>query len=150
MDVVSSAARLVTLCIDLAQYFQKIENVDSTVAVFSREISDLSRVLTSIHDTVEDLGSSVISIRLGQRHWEDVAISMNDCLDTLQILERIVLPPKKVLLTGFLRRAREQVVLDWNSHDIQLLQRQIASCRQTMELSFQMITVYFSRVYFFY
>ena len=146
MDVVSASTRLVALCVDLAQYFQKVDHVDHTVAVFSKEIGDLSRVLSRIHDTVEDIGSSVISLRLGQRHWEDVAISMNDCLDTLEILERIVRPPKKIRLTGFLRRARDQILLDWNSHDIQLLQRQIASARQTMELSFQMITVYLFRV----
>ena len=143
MEALSSAARLVSLCIDLAQYLQKIEDVDATVAVFRREINDLSRVLSNIHDTVKNLGSSVIRIQLGQRHWDDVAMSMNDCLDTLESLDRVVRPPKKIILTGFLRRAREQVLLDWNSHDIQLLQRQIASCRQTMELSFQMITVYY-------
>ena len=142
LDLVSSSARLVQTCIDLTQYLQKIENVDSTIAVFNKEISDLSVVLSKIGDSVRDIGSSVISLRTGQRHWEDVALAMNDCQDTLQNLERLIMPPKRIILTGFLRRAREQVLLDWNSHDIQLLQRQVASCRQTMELSLQMITVY--------
>jgi len=142
LDLLSSSARLVQTCIDLTQYLQKIENVDSTIAVFNKEISDLSVVLSKIGDSVRDIGSSVISLRTGQRHWEDVALAMNDCQDTLQNLERLIMPPKRIILTGFLRRAREQVLLDWNSHDIQLLQRQVASCRQTMELSLQMITVY--------
>jgi len=142
LDLVSSSVRLVQTCIDLAHYLQKIENVDSTIAVLNKEISDLSMVLSKIGDSVRDIGSSVITLRTGQRHWEDVAMSMNDCQESLQNLERLIMPPKRILLTGFLRRAREQVFLDWNSHDIQLLQRQIASCRQTMELSLQMITVY--------
>src|SRR5271170_7981635 len=142
LDLVSSSVRLVQTCIDLAHYLQKIENVDSTIAVLNKEISDLSMVLSKIGDSVRDIGSSVITLRTGQRHWEDVAMSMNDCQETLQNLERLIMPPKRILLTGFLRRAREQVLLDWNSHDIQLLQRQVASCRQTMELSLQMITVY--------
>ena len=142
MDIVSSSARLVSICIDLTLYFQKIQNVDSTIAVFSKEISDLAAVLSTIHDTVNEIGSSVITVQTGRRFWEHVALSLNDCQDTLESLERLVLPPKKVGLPGFLRRAREQLLLDWNSHDIELLRRQVMSCRQTMELSLQMITVY--------
>ena len=142
LDLLSSSARLVQTCIDLTQYLQKIENVDSTIAVFSKEIGDLSVVLSKIGDSIRDIGSSVIALRTGQRHWEDVALSIDDCQETLRNFERLVMPPKRLLLTGFLRRARDQILLDWNSHDIQLLQRQIVSCRQTMELSLQMITVY--------
>jgi hypothetical protein len=141
IDLVSTSARIVQVCYELTLYFQKIQKVDATILVFSKEISDLHNVLSQIHGTIRELGISAIAQRTGKKHWENVQTTLKDCQETLNSLDDFVRPHKR-LFTGFIGRATDQILLDWNSHDIQLLQRQIESSRRALSMSLQLIVVY--------
>lgn len=143
--LIGTSSQVIKICFDITTYFRKISNVDATIAVLLKEINDLSAVLSNIDQSVRDFGNARVAVPNGERHWEDLVLALSDCQETLETLFGFIKRHKTVTLRGFLGRAMDQVTLDWNSDDINLLQRQIASCRQTLEISLQMIVVYLFR-----
>jgi hypothetical protein len=142
MELIAISGKIIDICYNLTLYFQKIQNVDSTLAVFGKEIKDFSAVLSNIQNTVTQLGESGFVARTGRRHWEDIGISLSDLKELLETLDRLALPERKTLLPTILRRTKDQIHLDWNAHNIDLLRRQISSCRQMLMISLSMVTVY--------
>lgn len=143
MEWIAITGKIISMCYELTLYFQKIQNVDSTFAVFAKEINDFSTVVRHIRSTVTELGVSGFIERSGRRHWEDIVNSLCDIQELLQNLNLLAKPERKVLfLPNLLRRTKDQIHLDWNAHDIDLLRREIASCRQMLMLSLNMVQVY--------
>jgi hypothetical protein len=142
IDFVEYSGSVLKLCVDLARYVRRIEGVDSTKAVFEKEFANLQSVLESIEESARNMGVHILATQTGQRHWKNVETALEDCKTTLEALVLLVRPKHTVMTWGgFLGRARDQIILDWNSEEISLLQRQLVSCRQMMEVSFQMITL---------
>jgi hypothetical protein len=118
-DVLSLLPSLVRKCTELSLYFAKAQDVDFGSAVFGQDILDLERVLSSIHESVRIVGSSVLTLRTGQSYWENVAISLVDCMETLEALDRLIRSPRRVLqFARFLGLKKDEVTLDWNSEEI--------------------------------
>lgn len=142
IDLVSPSSSLVRTCLRLSLYFERAQDVDFASVTFGKEILDLKTVLSSIYDRICEVGSSVLTLRTGQSHWENVAISLVDCKEILETLDGLVRPSGRVVqFKRFLGRRKDEITLNWNSEEIRLLQRQVTSCRQTMEVSLQMIIV---------
>lgn len=142
MDLIGASASLVRLCVALVEYIQKTRTADFAVDTLRREIEDLHSVLSNISESIQSMGgSSVVATRTNANHWQNVDRLLRDCRYTLENLNR-VLQNATQTTGGFLRRAKLELRLDWSSKEISLLQRQIVSCRQAMELSLQMIIVY--------
>jgi hypothetical protein len=142
MEWIAISGKIINICYDLTLYVEKIQNVDSTLAVFGKEIKDFSAVLSNIKNTVTQLGVSGFIAHTGRRHWEDIGISLSDLKELLETLDLLVLPERKTILPTFMRRTKDQIHLDWNAHNIDLLRRQISSCRQMLMISLSMVTVY--------
>jgi len=144
MEWIAITGKIISICYDLTLYFQKIQNVDGMLHVFAKEINDFSGVVSNIQHTVTQLGVSGFIARTGKRHWDDIGNSLSDLKDLLENLDLLAQPNRQILLPTLLRRTRVQIHLDWNANDIDLLRRQITSCRQMLMLSLNMGTVYIS------
>jgi len=149
-SIVTTSATLVDRCAKLTEYLykyvKKIQNVDTAVQVLQLEITTLQRVLGSIGTSFSDPAMAQVALETltghEAQHWENVKRSMEDCEVTLTDLDKILENVTNVG-DGFFRRAKTQVKLDMKSTKMTLLKQQVTAYRQTMQLSLQMLTVYF-------
>src|SRR5271155_1595737 len=147
--IAATAAGLVGTCGRLTGYIytfiNKSQNVDTAVQVLAVEIDSLSRVLGSISTSFNDpsLAEAALESHTGheRQHWENVERSLHDCSQTLKSLEKILENINKIG-GGILWRPRKVIKMGMKSENIALAKQQIAAYRQTLSLSFQLITVY--------
>src|SRR5271154_412732 len=152
MDPISigtAAAGLVRICVKLSgQLFtlvRRVRTVDESIKTLQFERESLSSALSSIKLSFDDplLAEAIVNTqaRHERRHWQNVRQSLDHCLNTLTKLERI-LDDVESCEGQFLVSARRRVRMDMRSAEMVLLKEQIASCRRTLQLSLQLITVY--------
>ena len=136
VTIVAIAGQLVVLCSNLSHTFQQvIKGSDARIQLLFQEVASLSEVLNSIRSmkTFSNPGMD--------EYWPQLVRSMKDCEDTLQGLERI-LEALKQSKHGLLGRVKRQIKWEAKSIDISLARQRIASHRQAMSLTLQLMTVY--------
>jgi hypothetical protein len=152
ISIIAASATLVRLCATTSGYIftfvTNANNVDTAITTLGVEVTSLSQVLSSIHDSFSDssLANAALSSQTGHeaQHWINVQRSMDDCKDTLENLVRVLENVRRGS-GGFLARAlRSQISFKMSSAEIASLKQQIAAYRQTMQLSLQLITVHTS------
>ena len=154
MDPISigtAAAGLVRICVKLSgqlfNFVSRVRTVDESIKTLQFEIDSLSSALSSIKLSFDDplLAEAIVNTqaRHEKRHWQNVRQSLDHCLNTLTRLEGI-LDDVESCEGQFLVSARRRVRMDMKSAEMVLLKEQIASCRRTLQLSLQLITVYVS------
>jgi len=148
ISIATAAAGLVGVCVKLSgqlyTFVSKVRNVDESIQTLQFEINSLSLALGSIKLSFEDpLLAEAISnsqARHERRHWQNVRHSLDHCLNTLTRLDGI-LGNVENCEGQFLVNVRKRIRLDMKSGEMLLLKEQIASCRRTLQLSLQLITV---------
>ena len=138
LSLASAASNLAKSFGDVALYIAKITKVDQAIETLRKEIDGLSRVLSSIHAHIPKAGSLAITSRTDEKHWYNIWQAMEDSKDTLHRLNKIVEDVDKTKGSIF-RRGLQQFKMDWKSGDIMLLQREVSSCRQVMDMSLQIV-----------
>jgi len=146
IELVAITGHILNVCHDLARYFKKIRNVDSTIEIFLKEITDFSAVLDNIQTTVTQLGESGFIERCGKEHWEAIGNSVRDLDKSLQNLKLLTLQSNtgNGSLPSLFRQTNAQIRLDWKAFDIDLRQKEISICRQVLVISLSMVQVYVS------
>jgi hypothetical protein len=135
---------LVAICESLTGLFQPfLDNslISADIRVLLREVDHLSRVLVSI-STILQNQSVAVNNGPQAEHWRTVQQSMIDCEETLQSLNQILTStilrkPKR----GVFGRMRRSIKWKTQAGDISLLRHQLATYRQTLVLSLQLIAV---------
>jgi hypothetical protein len=154
MDPISigtAVAGLVGVCVRLSgqlyPFVSRVRTVDESIQTLKFEIDSLSAALGSIKISFEDplLAEAIVNTqaRHEKRHWQNVRHSLDHCSNTLTRLEAI-LADVESCEGQFLVNVRRRIRLDMKSGEMVLLKEQIASCRRTLQLSLQLITVYVS------
>jgi len=151
ISIATAATGLVGICVKLSgqlyTFVSRVRNVDESIQTLQFEINSLSLALGSIKLSFEDpLLADVISstqARHERRHWQNVQQSLDHCLNTLSRLEGI-LANVESCDGQFLVSVRRRIRMDMKSGEMLVLKEQIASCRRTLQLSLQLITVYVS------
>jgi hypothetical protein len=138
LSLASTASNLAKSFADVALYIAKITKVDKAIETLQKEIDSLSKILAGIHAHIPSVGSYAITSRTDSKHWENVSQAMEDCKDTLSRLNKIVEDVNKTK-GGIFRKGLLQFKMDSKSADIALLQREVSSCRQVMDMSLQII-----------
>jgi hypothetical protein len=160
MDPISigtAAAGLVRICVKLSgqlfTFVNRVRTVDESIKTLQFEIDSLSSALSSIKLSFDDplLVEAIVNTqaRHERRHWQNVRQSLDHCLNTLTRLERI-LDDVESCEGQFLVSTRRRVRMDMRSAEMVLLKEQIASCRRTLQLSLQLITVYYLSLHLMY
>lgn len=145
IEIVEITGHILKVCHELYRYFQKIENVDSTIAIFLKEITDFSAVLGNIQTTVTQLGESGFIERCGKEHWQAIGNSLRDIEDSLQNLKLLTLQSDRGpngILQSLFWKTKDQIRLDSNAFDIDLRQKEISICRKVLMLSLNMVQMY--------
>ena len=138
LSLASAASNLAKSFADVALYIAKITKVDQAIETLQKEIDRLSKVLSSIHAHIPKAGSFAITSRTDEKHWYNIWQAMEDSKDTLDRLNKIVEDVNKTKGSIF-RKGLQQFKMDWKSGDVALLQREVFSCRQVMDMSLQII-----------
>jgi uncharacterized protein (DUF3084 family) len=151
LSIAASSAALVTLCVkiskSLCEFISDSRKVDKALGEFRDEIDDLSGVLALIESSFRDNRTATAALRETtgheQSHWRKAERSMIDCRKTLDRLSSVLEELRGDHKNGhtFFSRQRRQIRLDMSSTEIVALRHQIQSYKDTMNLSFQVITM---------
>ena len=149
ISIASTSLGIIALCTKLidtvSSFVAKTKAVDSHIRVLGLEVESLLRVVAAIHESFnnESVAAVLLASQTGHeaQHWKNVQRSLVDCQRTLETLE-IILQTITGSRNRFLRRSRKLVNFTLQSEEIRLLKQQILSYTQTMQLSFQLITMY--------
>jgi len=151
ISIAVTAATLVATCAKCTAYIWNLTNqvrmVDTTITTLGVEITSLSQVLENIRMSFNDpnIKEKVLAPQTGHEleHWKSVQRSMNDCRETLEKMQGIFegLGATRTRF-GIALKPKKLIKLNMKDQDIMLLKQQITAYRQTMQLSFQLITVY--------
>jgi hypothetical protein len=151
LSIAASSAALVSLCAKISKSLYKFicdsREVDQALKAFRDEIDDLSGFLASIESSFRDSRTATAALRETtgheQSHWEKAQRGMNDCRGTLERLSSVLEQVRGDHGNGhgFFSRQRRQIRLDMNSTQIVALRHQIQSYKDTMKLSFHVITM---------
>jgi hypothetical protein len=150
LSIAASSAGLVSLCTAISKVLYRFISdsrvVDQALAAFHDEIEELSGFLASIESSFGDdrTAKAVLRETTGheQQHWAKAKRSMEDCHRTLERLSNLLERVRGDHGQGFFSRQRKQIKLDMNSAEIVVLRQQIQSYKDTMKLSFHVITMY--------
>jgi hypothetical protein len=150
LSIAASSAGLVSLCTAISKVLYRFISdsrvVDQALAAFHDEIEELSGFLASIESSFGDdrTAKAVLRETTGheQQHWAKAKRSMEDCHRTLERLSKLLERVRGDHSQGFFSRQRKQIKLDMNSAEIVVLRQQIQSYKDTMKLSFHVITMY--------
>jgi hypothetical protein len=151
LSIAASSAALVTLCAKISKSLYKFicdgRGVDRALEAFRDEIDDLSGFLASIESSFRDNRTATAALRQTtgheQSHWQKAQRGMNDCHGTLEKLSSVIERVRGDHGNGhaFFSRQRRQIRLDMKSAEIVALRHQIQSYKDTMKLSFHVITM---------
>jgi tRNA threonylcarbamoyladenosine modification (KEOPS) complex Pcc1 subunit len=151
LSIAASSAALVSLCAKISNSLYKFicdaREVDRALEAFRDEIDDLWGFLASIESSFRDNRIATAALRETtgheQSHWEKAQRGMNDCRRTLERLSSVIEQVKGDHGNShtFFSRQRRQIRLDMNSTEIVALRSQIQSYKDTMKLSFHVITM---------
>lgn len=148
LSITTAVVTLVGACSKLTTLLgviNKSKTVDTSIKSLGIEINSLAQVLGNIGVSFGDsaIAAATLESRTGHevQHWRNVKRSMDDCESTLKMLEPILKSVKQGENWIF-PALRRQMKLEERAGEIALLKQQIASYRQAMQLSFQLITVY--------
>lgn len=150
LSIASTSAALVETCGKVSYYIysflKKEKHVDTSIRVLKIEIDTLAGVLGSISVKFSDSSTATIALQsftgYEEEYWRNVKRSMSDCEVTLRTLEEIL----QFIKQGGSRlkiRTTIQNRLEQKLAEIGLLKQQIAVFHKTMDISLQLITVYF-------
>ena len=150
LSIVATSAALVGSCGRLVgfiyQFARKATAIDSALGMLGIELEELRRVLAAVNTTFSnpELAKAAFEPQTGHegQHWANVRRSMSDCERCLNSLERLLEKMSKED-SGIVGRGRKILKMSWNEEHISLHKQQISAYRHTMELSLQLITVYF-------
>jgi hypothetical protein len=150
LSFIATSAALVATCGRLAgyvyQFARKASVVVSALGMLSIELEELRRVLCAINTTFSnpELAKAAFQPQTGHesQHWENVRRAMADCNRCLSSLEHLFQQMSRGE-SGFLGRGKKAFKMSWKEEHISLHKQQISAYRHTMELSLQLITVYF-------
>jgi hypothetical protein len=148
ISIAAASAGMVISCGKITRciytFLGKAQNVDTTIQALAIEVDALSRVLGSVSSNFYDPSLSVITFRSQTGHeaeyWQNVMRSIDDCKETLAILEQIASTLDKSG-SGFFLRIKKQIKMDLKSGEIESLRQKISAYRQALSLSLQLITM---------
>jgi hypothetical protein len=135
----ATAGDLSKTCADIIRYISQSAKVDNVLEPLRNEIDGLANVFYSIHENIPKVESYAITSRTDREHWVHVSRAMEDCGETLKILDEIIGEVNNTKGNFLPKGFKQQVKLDIKSGDIMLLQCQVSSCRRAMDLSLLMI-----------
>jgi hypothetical protein len=138
--VASSAIALLKVCYQISHFISKTKTVDSTIKAMYKEIIDLSAILENFEKSTSKMRSPPSSSSAAQGYWTTLTGALKDCRAALEDLTDLVQTVE--VKKGLLRKARQQVKLDWKYDKISFVQQQVATCRYLMDFSVQMIILY--------
>jgi hypothetical protein len=151
LSIAASSAALVTLCTKISKSLYRFicdsRGVDQALEKFRDEVDDLKGFLASIESSFRDSSTAIAALRETtgheQSHWEKAQRGMNDCRGTLERLSSVLEQVRgdHGNSRAFFSRQRRQIRLDMNSTEIIALRYQIQSYKDTMKLSFHVITM---------
>ena len=147
LSITTAAAGLVGVCGKVLEYVwmyaKSCQDVDHNVEVLAIEVEQLKGVLSSLATTFDPTSALESQTGYEGEHWRNVRRSMEDCKTTLRQLEGVLERINKEEHRKFIpRMSMKKYKLDMSQGEIDSHRRQIASYRQTMQLSLQLITVY--------
>lgn len=123
---------------EVAPYIAKITKLDKAIETLQKEIHAFSTVLDALQQHIPQVGSYAIASRTDQKLWENITISLDGSKNTLHRLNKMVDEIHKTKGNIF-RKGLQQFKMDRKAGDIELLQREIAACRQVVDVSLQII-----------
>jgi nicotinate-nucleotide pyrophosphorylase len=148
MDIfscISAAANCVKICYNIGKIVQSVRNVHKDVEEIHTEIDQLRQVLDIVKTTFSQpqLTSVAPESETGHRgtHWRSLKTALEDCQGTLRRLESL-LQNVQIPEASVLSRPRTKLNLFLNSDGVAQLRQRIRSCRATVQMSLQAITLY--------
>ena len=143
LSIVTAAASLIGTCTRIYTFINNTRNVDIVLRALGDEIKSLSRVLNSMAQMFNHPTLANITLRTGleARHWRNVIRLLVDCRSTLEHLEDVLKNIRRPDLFRFLGRLGRQIRLDTQSVNIAVLNQQIRSYREIMQVSLQLLSM---------
>ena len=148
LSVVTTTVSLIVMCKKVVGYISDTRAADMEVRFLKNEVLSLSAVLEEIDKTFNQLKDRGIDLQtwFEGSHWKSASRSMEDCTETLEQLEK-VLVGVKVEDGAIFQGTRTRAALDRQSGEINALRRDVEVFRQTMQLSLQLICLYSPSLY---
>jgi len=157
MDPISigtAATGLIHICANLTgrlfTFLSRARTVDESIQTLRFEIESLSQSLISLRSSFDDplIAEAIVNTqaRHERQHWQNVRQSLVHCSRILTRFEEM-LENVESCEGHFLINVRRQIRMDMRSREMVLFKEQITSCRRTLHLSLQLITVYSSQDY---
>lgn len=119
--------------------------IDETLSDLVVHIRSLSAVFQTIGETLQisELINPHTPSHLENQYWQNVLQTMEDCTGTLDRLDRILAEVRGEVGQGASRR-RSQIKFELRERGIDFCRRQIDGYCQTMQLSLQLLSLYYS------
>lgn len=140
LSIARSAITIATLCKNLYLFLKKVRDGDPTVIALRKEIHGLETTVESVRGVAD----SPLVNALVARQWKNVYDIMNDCEDCVTSLNKLLGKPDMKLGDEILQRIWKQWKIGLKADDLAALQTQMASNRQNLTLSLQVIILYFN------
>lgn len=146
LSIAASAVTLVQLCTSVAtsiyNFARETKHIEESVGALGEEIEGLRKILVGIARTFSNpIIATNLEEGIGKEHFLHVKVSLEDCKNTLERLNRIV-RQVDAIDGSFWRLVKKRLKMYTKSEEIRLLQRRVEFIRQTMNISLQMITWY--------
>jgi hypothetical protein len=149
LTIATGAAGLIAVATRVSGYIftwvAKTKTVDANVNGLQTEVKALTNVLCAMESSFQDetMTTATLANRTGYeaQHWRNVRTSLTDCRTTLTNLETIWGNVARNESKSFFGRQKKLLSMAINMEEITILRTQVASYRQTMNLSLQLLTV---------
>jgi len=131
---------------------KSLDDADPSLGVLRSELDSLSQVFVSIHTSFREasVARCVLLPQTGYegQHWRNVKRSLDDCKGSLFKLDRFFHPLAKAKRSQAVLQSKgiKAMIRELNLADVQVFKQQITSYRKVLELSQQLIDVYYPRL----
>jgi len=134
--IARTAISLASACQSLYLFLKKVRDGDPTIIGLRKEIRELETTV----EAVRSVADSSLVTQLVARQWRGVHRTLRECEKTVQELIAIMGRPDSTLRDDLIQRLWKQMKISgFKAEDIAALQSQMASNRQTLNLSLQVI-----------
>jgi hypothetical protein len=151
-SIVATSAPLVMACGKISQYIstkllEKVADLDPTILLLRIELDSLGAAVGFISLKFSQTPTTPFPLQpeltgYEDEYWGNVKRSMGDCRATLTTLEQVIQSVKRSDRL-FMKGATIETRLERKLGEIAALRQQIVAYHKTMELSLQLITVFY-------
>ena len=151
--IVEISAALVGTCKNVSGQITRIsdnvKNDDTTLGELRLQIDALSQIFHAVSATFRKTTSREKfgpTTTIEAHHWVNVTESMRDCMHSMGIVGKTLEGLGNVKRTkslSNLRKSLKKIERSLDSGNIELLKHQITAYRRTMEISLQLLMLYF-------